>query len=132
MNIQVQSQMNFGDENSLQDFFFVHRLVHIQVDGVIATNGGGSMPNSTIDSERALETWGGLMVEREIDDGGRAALLDWLQLHANLHQAEYSALQLGVAPELGVVDFAQQNQFYDWMYAHSAVHDTLDQATGTQ
>lgn len=136
MNIQAQSQIGFGEEEPLRDFFFVHRLVHLQVDGVIVNAGGGSMPNATIDSERALEGWIAQMRRGRdpnmiAEPGAAYALSDWLQLHDNLHQAEYAALRLGLAPALSEVDFTQQNQFYDWMYAHSAIHDTLDQATGT-
>ena len=130
MNLQLQALTPFGHVDGLKDFFFVHRLVHDQVDAVIAVKGQGNMPNATLDSQRALDAWVKLMQGEEADAQEQEALTDWLQLHANLHQAEYSALHLGVSPDLGVVDFAQESQYYDWQYAHSAVHDTLGQATG--
>ena len=135
MNIQAQSQIEFGDEDGMHDFFFVHRLVHIQVDGAITRAGLGVPPNATIDSERALQGWlqqmrKGRNPDADVEPGAAYALTDWLQLHDNLHQSEYAALNLGEAPDLSVVDFSQENQFYDWMYAHSAIHDTLNQATG--
>lgn len=135
MNIQPQSQISYGDEEGLRDFFFVHRLVHLQVDTAIVQAGGGSVPNSTIDSERGLDGWiaqmrKGADPSHEVSDAESYALTDWLQLHDNLHQAEYVALQLGQAPNLSTVDFSKANEFYDWMYAHSAVHDTLNQVTG--
>ena len=130
MNIQPQSQMFFGDEASLKDFFFVHRLVHIAVDGVINAAGKGSMPNATLDSGRALDAWLNNMRGDMTTEEEKRALLDWLQLHANLHQYEYQALNLGTAPDLGVVDFSSKQQFDDWMFEHSAIHDALNSATG--
>lgn len=132
VNIQLQSQMFYGDADALRDFFFVHRLVHIGIDAAVSRAGLGSLPNATLDSERALAAWVSVMrKDQQADEGGQYALLDWLQLHANLHQAEYSALGLGVGPDLGVVDFSQESEFYDWMYSHAAAHDTLGDATGT-
>ena len=131
MNIQLQSQMRYGDEAGLQDFAFVHRLVHHAVDDVIAARGRGSMPNATLDGSSALAAWSAAMRgERELTEQERHALRDWLQWHAALHQDEYSAFGLGFAPDLGVVDFGSEEQFNDWMYAHDQVHDTLNRAAG--
>jgi len=130
VNIQVQSQMFYGDEASLKDFFFVHRLVHLRVDQVINTAGGGSMPNATLDNDNALSTWVKQMRKEPLAEEEDRSLFDWLQLHANLHQFEYQALGLGTAPDFGVVDFSSQQQFDDWMFEHSAIHDTLNAATG--
>jgi hypothetical protein len=131
VNIQIESQMFYGDEQALRSFFFVHYLVHKQVDSVIASRSLGSNANATIDSSRALDGLVQAMLKPpQRDEGAARALSDWLQLHADLHQAEYAALQLGLAPDLGVVRFEDESAFYDWMFAHAAVHDTLGAATG--
>jgi len=132
MNIQPQSQTRFGDEAGIKDFFFWHRLAHIEIDRVITNAQAFSLPNATLDSQAAVDTWVRQMkADPNIGEEDKRALFDWLQLHATLHQNEYQALGLGQAPDLGVVDFSQQDQFDDWMYQHSAVHDALNTATGT-
>ena len=132
MNLDLQSQMAYGDREGLADFLLVHRLVHQQVDAVIAQAQRGIMPSATINSSAAEQVWGALMdPDAEISVQDAQVMQDWLQVHANLHQAEYTALNLGYAPDLSQVDFGDEAQFYVWMYAHAAIHDTLDQATGT-
>lgn len=130
MNIQLQSQMLYGDEAGMKDFMFVHRLVHSAVDAYIASKTSGQMPNAALDSGAALDGWLSAMRQDEETKVNQDALQDWLKWHAALHQDEYSSLGLGYAPELGVVDFSKEQQFYDWMLAHSEVHDTLNQAAG--
>jgi tellurite resistance protein len=133
VNIDVVSTLSFGDRQGLQDFFFVHRLVHLQIDEVLAQRGSGSQPNATLDSQAALDAWLAAMAagaDGEIDQNEQRALTDWLQLHANLHESEYLALKFGDAPDLSQADFRSPEQFYEWMYAHAALHDTLSAAIG--
>lgn len=130
MNIQLVSTMPYGNEAALRDFLLVHRLVHTQVDAAIAAKGGGALPNATLDSDSAATAWVAIMHGEPISEERQRALTDWMQLHANLHQDEYDRLDLGFAPDLSLSDFSQPRQFYDWMAAHAAVHDTLAAATG--
>ena len=60
------------------------------------------------------------------------ALIDWLQVHAVIHDQTYALLAgVGtVAPDLSVADFSQPQQFYDWMYAHQQMHDYAHQTLG--
>jgi hypothetical protein len=122
--------MDYNDELSLKDFFFVHRLVHTAVDGYIAQNGGSSMPNSTLDTDAAMHTWIKKMAQVETSETDDRALTDWLQLHSNLHLAENAALNLSTSPDLSVVDFSDKTQFNDWMYEHALLHDALNSAAG--
>lgn len=126
-NIQVVSQMQFGDTNALHDFALAHRFAHAQIDAKIAALGGGAMPDVALDSDAAIAVWAAAMQGESVDAD---PLNDWLQLHGALHQAEYSALGLGYAPDLTTVDFRSQGQFYNWMFSHSIVHDTLDTRLG--
>lgn len=131
MNLQLQSQTPFGDTTGLKDFFFVHRLVHINADAAIAAMGLGNPPNAALDAQNALDAWAALMVDPQAaNQRMRYALQDWLNLHNVLHQAEYAALNFGPAPDLSQVDFSKPEQYYDWMFAHSTVHDTLNAAVG--
>lgn len=128
MQIDLVSAMPFGDGPSLQDFAFVHRLSHNQIDSAIQAKSLGALPNATLDSRAAMEVWTALM--RHEDVGNPRPLLDWLQLHANLHTAEWLVLGLGQVPDLSIVDFSNEQEFYDWMGAHAYIHDTENQALG--
>ena len=131
MNIEVQSQILFGDVQGLKDWFLVHRLAHHGVDEAIAQAGRGSMPSATIDSDSAMHAWAALMTPgATVDALSRRALLNWMTLHDSLHQAEYGALGLGTAPDMGLADLGDEQQFYDWMQVHSQVHDIENTAAG--
>ena len=130
MNINLVSGMPFGDEQALLDFAFVHRLVHRAVGSALQAAGKGATPNATIDSDAAMRVWGALMRGDDVTPAQARPLVDWLQLHANLHQAEYDVLALGPVPDLSVVDFRDERQFYDWMFAHNIIHDTVGAASG--
>ena len=128
MNIGLQSQMLFGDEQSLRDFFLVHRMVHDAYSKAIIAKGGPVMPTGGLSNEFALKEWGALM--RGADIGKAAVLRDWLELHQNLHHAAYAAVGFGLLPDLVDTDFAQEDQFYDWMFGHEAIHALIGQAVG--
>jgi hypothetical protein len=129
MNIDFVSQMTFGDERALHDFLLVHRFVHAAVGAALQQRGASGLASATIDSDAAATDWVALM-HGEAPPSGAHALADWLQLHANLHQAEYDALRAGQAPDLGSVDFSNPGQFYEWMAAHQAVHDQVGALAG--
>ncbi len=128
MDIGLQSQMLFGDDASLYDFFLVHRMLHDQYAVKIAAAGKGATPTGGMSSESALQAW--ISAMRKQGPGSAPVLLDWLKLHQNLHQAEYQALGFGLLPDLIDVDFSLEDQFYDWMYGHAAIHTIQSQALG--
>lgn len=124
MDIDLQSQMNFGDEESLRDLFLVHRFVHDQYSAQIVAQGGLPTPTAGLSSEIALADW--VVTMKGDSPGLMPALGDWLQLHQNLHQAEFQAVNTGFLPDLVDVDFSDQQQFYDWMELHRALHKQQD------
>ena len=128
MNIDVQSQMQYGDEGALRDLFLVHSLVHDEYAKAIATKRGTPTPTGGMRSNYALDEWAAVM-RKEIP-AGAAILADWLQLHNNLHQAEYEALGFGLSPDLSEPDFTDESQFYDWMFAHNQIHLLVGKALG--
>jgi len=124
VDIDLQSQMNFGDAESLRDLFLVHRFVHDQYAAQIVAKGGQVTPTGGLSSELALAEW---VVTMQGDAPGlMPALGDWLQLHQNLHQAEYQAVNAGLMPDLVDVDFSDEQQFYDWMELHRDLHKQQD------
>ena len=131
MNIQAQSSVAFGDLDGLQDFMFVHRLAHDELDRAIERTGKGAMPSYALDDPSALLVWQALTQQLDVPEDKSQVFTNWLELHATLHRAEYAALGLkSDVPDLTRVDFRNREQFYDWMAVHSAVHDALNQAVG--
>ena len=129
MNIDAVSNMRYGDITGLRDFFLVHWMVHLEIDAALVKKGSASLPNAALDSEAALSAWVGAMTSgKNPTDDDFIAIMDWLQLHANLHDMEYSALGYGDAPDFSELDLTNSNEFYTWMFAHAAVHDLLGQA----
>lgn len=128
MDIAIQSQMLFGDSQSLFDFFLVHRLLHDQYAAAIVAKGGATPPLGGLSSTIAVEHWAAAM--KPDGRGDSPVLLDWLRLHQNIHQAEYALLGFGQIPDLEDIDFSKEGQFYDWMFAHADIHLITSQALG--
>lgn len=130
MNIDLVSQMRFGDVAALRDFLLVHRLVHGELNSAIAQAGLGSTPSVFLDSDNVARAWAARMQGAELTQDEGAALVDWLQRHASLHQAEFDAVRFGIAPDLAVVDFAAPTQFATWMTEHQEIHAAIGAVLG--
>jgi hypothetical protein len=126
MNIDLDSQMRYGDTEGLRNFLLHHQQIHSQIQTAIFARTGALLP-SLLPSSAAEDAW--IAVMRSTVSGQPApsphALIDWLQFHSDLHNQEYSALGQGQAPDLSVADFSKPDQFEDWMYAHQQLHDQL-------
>ena len=68
MNIQSHSSMAFGDLEGLQDFMFVHRLVHDDLDRAIERTGKGAMPSYALDDSSALLVWQALTQNLQVPE----------------------------------------------------------------
>lgn len=71
----------------------------------------------------------GIIVEKyalEID----APTDDWKQVHYAEHTAWGVALNLGLPPDLSIVDFDDPSSANDWMALHVALHLQVNQALG--
>lgn len=132
MNIDLDSQMRYGDEQGLHNFMLFHQQVHDQIQKAIFLRTGALLPSFILLSPAAEEAW--IATMRATLSGGtqepKRALIDWLQFHSDLHNQEYSALGQGQAPDLSVADFSKPDQFTDWMYAHQQLHDQLSSFLG--
>lgn len=131
MTLDFVSQMPFGNTLALRDFMLVHRFVHDAESKALTEKYGVVAGTFGLGSGSAEAAWAELM------QGGEkkptpAALSDWLQYHADMHNQAYSLLgsSAGVAPDLSVVDFSSAEQFYDWMQAHQEMHDFEQSALG--
>jgi hypothetical protein len=125
MNIDLDSQFQFGDAAGLKMFMLTHKFVHDQIALFAQAKYGSSFSGYGLMSPFAEAAWEELM-KGERTENIPPALQDWLQLHAILHDEEY-ALIVGVSsigqPDLSLVNFSDQQQFYDWMYVHQQLHD---------
>ena len=55
---------------------------------------------------------------------------DWLQLHQDIHQAQYNTLVLHGLPDFSDVDWKNQSSFEDWHLNHSLVHKAINTILG--
>lgn len=127
MRIDVVSAMPYANRAALEDFMLVHRLTHDDTSAALQRAGKGQVATATINSEAATRAWAARMA-REPHDA--QPLIDWLQWHSSVHQAEFDALGFGDAPDLATVDFANETSFYDWLSVHMFVHDQVGAALG--
>lgn len=110
MNIDLQSNMRFGDREAFLTFLGDHAIAHTQYQSAVFTFNGKQIPG--------------------FDMAEFGAQQDWLAEHYEVHRALYSALGLGDAPDLETVDFGKEGQFQDWMQNHQLIHDTIDSLLG--
>ena len=130
MNLDLHSQLAFGDSTGLQAFFLLHRFVHEQEARALSDTYGGAFSTFGLSSQVAEGEWASLM-RAEPRQPIPAALSDWLRFHAAIHNITFQTIQSGgVAPDLSVTDFSQPTQFYDWMFVHTQMHDYEQQTLG--
>lgn len=130
MNLDLSSSFNYGDDSGLRTFLLDHRMVHEQTAAALSQKYGGSFSTFGLASSIAEEAW--IEVMRNKRGPNPQSLQDWLRVHAFIHDITYQTLAgTGtVAPDLSVVDFGSQEQFYDWMYVHQTMHDFEQQTLG--
>ena len=130
MNLDLASIVQFGDVAALRQFLLDHRAVHDQTAAALAQKYGNSFSTAGLDNVLAEDAWGALMRERQ--GLTPQTLKDWLLLHAQIHVTTYQQLTGPSVqpPDLSVVDFAQPEQFYIWMYDHSLMHDFEQSSLG--
>jgi hypothetical protein len=122
MNLDLASTLNFGDTDGLQHFFLDHRTVHDQTALALSQRLGRVYSTVGVFDVLAEDSWLALM--RQETQAPSRQLLDWLILHSVIHQNTLLALTGETTDiDLSQVDFAQPDQFYDWMFVHQQVHD---------
>jgi hypothetical protein len=135
MNIDLSATTGFNDTQGLRNFLLAHRFVHLETANALSAKYNVPFSTFGLDSQLAEDAWVQAMQQGAQGQRGvkqPASLQDWLNVHAAIHNASYSLLagQGAVAPDLSVVDFAQADQFYDWMQAHQEMHDYEYQQLG--
>lgn len=110
MNIDLVSNMRFGDKEAFLVFLGDHAMAHLQYQTAVFAFNGQQIPG--------------------FDMAEFGQQQDWLAEHYEVHRALYSALGLGDAPDLQTVDLGKETQFYDWTQNHQLIHDTIDSFLG--
>jgi hypothetical protein len=130
VNLNIASTMNFGDDNALRHFFLDHYMVHLDTARAVSAKQGTAYGTIGLQDTLAEDAWIALM--REETQVTADALHNWLILHNSIHQGTDAVITPGGldAPDLSVVNFAKQDQFYDWMYVHQELHNFEQQALG--
>lgn len=106
MNIDLQSQVTFGDSTSMMIFFGDHAFAHQTIAEAI-TDVTLQFPLVEVDN-----------------------IYDWLEYHAAQHDSINAALNLTAPADLREVDLTDESQFYDWMNNHMMLHDVINQTLG--
>lgn len=125
MIIDLSATTSFGDDSGMKNFFLVHRFIHDQTAAALTAKFNVAASSFGIFDSNADTEWLKLMKDAKAGTTPPPALRNWLQVHADIHVANYVLLGQTptTAPDLSVVDFGDQEQFYDWMYVHQQMHD---------
>jgi len=135
MNIDVVSQFEFGDADGLRSFALAHRFVHTQTALALAVRANSLVvPSGGLWGQLYEDAWIEQMRASLRDEpiGVPPPVNDWLRQHAQVHQDEYNALNVGQVPDLSNVNFGNAEQFYDWMDAHRQIHTIVQNLLGLQ
>ena len=133
MNLDIFSQIEFGDGHGVRAFMLAHSLIHDEEAVAIAAQFGVSQSTFAMRNGSAEDAWVARMAERGEKGQIPFALQDWLEWHADIHNQTYQIIggNAGVqAPDLSQVDFGNAEQFYDWMQSHQQMHDFEQQSLG--
>jgi hypothetical protein len=129
-SMDIYSDFPFGDEQSLRSFFLENGLRHTQYAALIATETRYQVAMFNVFDDRAVSDTIQMMRQPKGKRQMPLSLMQWLQLHATLHQSETLALGLGTNYDLYDADFTDPVSLYDWLQSHALLHDYEDQILG--
>jgi hypothetical protein len=123
--IDLAASAGFADQSGMKNFFLVHRFVHDQTANALTARFNVAASSFGVTDQIAEEQWLKTMADAKPGQPAPPALQTWLKVHADIHVATYTLLGQTptAAPDLSIVDFGSQQEFYDWMYAHQQMHD---------
>jgi hypothetical protein len=123
--IDLSATTSFADESGINNFFLVHRFIHDQTATALTQRFGVSASSFGVFDTSAQAEWIDLMKKKEPGTRPPQALAVWLKVHSDIHIATYGLLGQTptTAPDLSIVDFGSEEQYYDWMYVHQQMHD---------
>jgi hypothetical protein len=105
------SSVEYGNDDSLQEFLFENGLQHKLFQEVFM-DGGVTVPIYPL-------------IDAETNN-----LDDWLLAHQVEHQAFSSLLDLNNPFNMLDVDFNNESDFYDWLASHLYIHQQIASSLG--
>ena len=111
MNMDTLSVVEYGNNESLQDFLFENGLQHKLFQETFMDAGITVPIFPLIDA-----------VTTNLDD--------WLLAHQVEHQAFAGLLELNNPFNMLDVDFNKEEDFYDWLASHLYIHEQIAAALG--
>jgi len=129
MGFDIDSQTFYGDADGLRNFFLTHSIAHRLYAIAAVGRFNTSLPSLNLYDTSALDSWIQCM-----HDGANVtqALRAWLEAHNNLHQSELQLVNQSGLYDFSVLNPQSEEQFYDWMQTHQAIHDYEAIAFGVQ
>lgn len=132
MNIYLQSDMQFLDDEALRVFFGDHGMAHATYARLISEIPKPLNNYFDVSDQGALDAWvemNGKLRQKE-DSKQSESIQNWLNVHSSLHDAESQALGVPLTSGLNTVDFTKRDQFESWLYIHQQQHVAQDLALG--
>ena len=111
MNFDTLSIVEYGNEDSLQEFLFENGLQHKLFQQILMDAGVSVPVYPLMDAET-----------KNLDD--------WLLAHQVEHQAFSGLLDLNNPFNMLDVDFNNESDFYDWIASHLYIHQQIAAALG--
>jgi len=111
VNMDTLSTVEYGNDDSLQEFLFENGLQHKLFQEVFM-DGGVTVPIYPL-------------IDAETNN-----LDDWLLAHQVEHQAFSSLLDLNNPFNMLDVDFNNESDFYDWLASHLYIHQQIASSLG--
>jgi hypothetical protein len=110
VNLDLQSNMRFGDAEAFMIFLGDHALAHQQYQAAIFTQKGVQIPGFDM---------------AELGDPK-----EWALAHYEIHRAINSVLLLPEPTDLLDLSLDNEKMWYDWTTNHSFLHDAIDSLLG--
>lgn len=110
MNLAPWTDIPWGDEDALLDFYMVHGMTHNNIANVMYAQDLFYVTYPLMDAKRYDK--------------------DWLLIHQAEHESIYSQIGLQGMPDLASVDFGKEDEFYDWHLLHKQVHANINAVLG--
>jgi len=110
MNIDLQSNMRYGDEAAFLSFMGDHAFAHTQYQSAMFAQNGVQIP--------------------VFDMAELGNPREWALAHYEIHRAINSVLKLPEPSDLLDFEIDKAPSFEDWMLNHQDLHDTTDKILG--
>lgn len=123
--LDLDSQMNFGDDEGLKVWFHDHQVQHQMYVAKLTGAYNTQPPSFDLIDDGAINDWISAMKKKK-EGVLTPRLLTWMQAHERLHSVELNAIGSGTTISLSTSDFRDDGQFYDWMTYHQDLHDLQD------